>query len=208
MTVDTDPFPSAIVGMVDAHLPKSKRKEKAGFALVQHILKKHSQPRLQIDLFSNAPPTEFLGPAIVESMSDSSEEENDGPIVLCSNCKARIVLTEPKEKLPQTQTTTSRQQSTTTVAPSKKLSEGQRQKLFDRLGPKKQMDGPTSVRLRLDFDALFYNEDYYSRNSSSLSSSVNPKTFRLLEPRDQCWYNYNSPTGMYTALSKSHKHRR
>ncbi|KAM2507026.1 hypothetical protein EV2_030150 [Malus domestica] len=94
--------------MVDARLPKSKGKEKVGFAPVQHILKKGSQPRLKINLFSNAPPTELSGPAIVESMSDSSEEENDGPIVLCSNCKARVVLTEPKEKLPQTQTSTSR----------------------------------------------------------------------------------------------------
>ncbi|KAM2056777.1 hypothetical protein ACFX16_029541 [Malus domestica] len=103
-----DPFPSATIGMVDARLPKSKGKEKVGFAPVQHILKKGSQPRLKINLFSNAPPTELSGPAIVESMSDSSEEENDGPIVLCSNCKARVVLTEPKEKLPQTQTSTSR----------------------------------------------------------------------------------------------------
>ncbi|KAM1325744.1 hypothetical protein PS2_046334 [Malus domestica] len=38
MTADTDPFPSATVGMVDAHLTKSKGKKK-------------------IDLFSNAPPT-------------------------------------------------------------------------------------------------------------------------------------------------------
>ncbi|KAM2425007.1 hypothetical protein ACFX1W_022497 [Malus domestica] len=75
MTVDTDPFPSATVGMVDARLPKSKGKEKVEFAPVQHILKQSSQPRLKIDLFSNAPPTKLLGPAIVESMLDSSEEE-------------------------------------------------------------------------------------------------------------------------------------
>ncbi|KAM1600637.1 hypothetical protein TB2_024419 [Malus domestica] len=34
MTVDTNPFPSATVVMVDAHFPKSKGKEKVGFALV------------------------------------------------------------------------------------------------------------------------------------------------------------------------------
>ncbi|KAM1344338.1 hypothetical protein ACFX2I_008312 [Malus domestica] len=59
MTVDTDPFPSATVGMVDARLPKSKGKKKVGFAPVQHILKQSSQPRLKIDLFSNASPTEL-----------------------------------------------------------------------------------------------------------------------------------------------------
>ncbi|KAM2246476.1 hypothetical protein ACFXTI_007291 [Malus domestica] len=166
--------------MVDAHLPKSKGKEKAGFAPVQHILKKHSQPRLKINLFSKVPHTEFSGPARIESMSDSSEEENDGPIVLCSNCKARVVLSEPKEKLPQTQTSTSRQQSTTTAAPSKEPSEGQHQIMFDRLGPKKQTNDPTSARRCLDFDAPFYNEDYYSCNSSGSSSSANPKTFRPL----------------------------
>ncbi|KAM0956068.1 hypothetical protein ACFX2A_024889 [Malus domestica] len=54
-------------------------------------------------------------------MSDSSVEESDGPIVLCSNCRALVVLTEPKEKLHQTQAPTSRQQSTTTVAPQRNL---------------------------------------------------------------------------------------
>ncbi|KAM2813380.1 hypothetical protein PS2_040332 [Malus domestica] len=80
MTVDTDPFPSATVGMVDARLPKSKGKKKVEFALVQHILKQSSQPLLKINLFSNVPPTELLGPAIVESMSKYSEEENGGSI--------------------------------------------------------------------------------------------------------------------------------
>ncbi|KAM1076988.1 hypothetical protein ACFX19_024863 [Malus domestica] len=141
-------------------------------------------------------------------MSDSSVEESDGPIVLCSNCRARVVLTEPKEKLSQTQAPTSRQQSTATVAPPKKPSEGQRQKMFDKLGPQKQTDGPTSVRRYIDFDASFYNEDYYSRNSISSSSSGNKKTFKPPEPRDQRWYSYNSPTGMYIALSKSKKRQR
>ncbi|KAM1010405.1 hypothetical protein ACFX2I_045819 [Malus domestica] len=81
--------------------------EENGGLIVPHILKKGSQPRLKIDLFSNAPPTELSGPAIVESMSDSSEDGNGGPIVLCSNCKARIVLTEPKRKLPPMQMLTS-----------------------------------------------------------------------------------------------------
>ncbi|KAM1188352.1 hypothetical protein ACFX2J_024177 [Malus domestica] len=140
-------------------------------------------------------------------MSDSSVEESDGPI-LCSNCRARVVLTEPKEKLSQTQAPTSRQQSTATVAPPKKPSEGQRQKVFDRLGPHKQTDSPTSVRRYIDFDPSFYNEDYYSRNSISSSSSANQKTFKPPEPRDQRWYSYNSPTGMYIALSKKRQRQR
>ncbi|KAM1020217.1 hypothetical protein ACFX2C_041626 [Malus domestica] len=206
MTVDTDPFPAVIVGMVDARLPKSKGKEKIELAPVQHIIKKNAQPRLKIDLFSNAPPTEFSGPAIVQSMSTSSDEENDRPVVLCSNCKARVMLTEPKEKLHRTPIP--RPQSTISTAPSKKPSEGQRIKVFERLGPKQQTDDSTSVRRRLDFDAPFYNEEYYSRNSSSSCSSAKPRSFKPPEPRDQRWYSYNSPTGMYTALSKSQKRQR
>ncbi|KAM1526560.1 hypothetical protein ACFX1Z_016167 [Malus domestica] len=81
MTVDMDPFPSATISMVDACLPKNKGKEKVDFALVQHIRKQSSQPRLKIDLFSNAPPTELSRPAIVEPMSNYNDEENGGPIV-------------------------------------------------------------------------------------------------------------------------------
>ncbi|KAM1050315.1 hypothetical protein ACFX2A_032773 [Malus domestica] len=251
ITVDTDPFPSAIVGMVDARLPKSKGKyaliqhirkqssqprlkidlfsntsltrlsgpaivepmsnyndEGNGGPIVPYILKKGSQPRLKIDLFSNAPPTELSEPAIVKSMSDSSEDENGGPIILCNNCKARVVLIEPKRKLPPMQMLTSQHQSTITAKPSKEPSEGKRQKVFDRLGPRKQTNGPTSIRRCLAFDSPFYNEDYYSHNSSSSSSFVNQKTFRPPKPRDQRWYIYNSPTGMYTVLSKSQKRRR
>ncbi|KAM1218559.1 hypothetical protein ACFX13_046559 [Malus domestica] len=124
MTVDADPFLSVTIGMVDARLTKSKGKGKAELVPVQHVLKKHSQPQLKIDLFSNEPPTKFSGSAVVESMSDSSVKEGDWPIVLCSNCRARVVLTEPKKKLPQTQTLTSRQQSTATMAPPKEPSEG------------------------------------------------------------------------------------
>ncbi|XP_050116057.1 uncharacterized protein LOC126593931 [Malus sylvestris] len=103
---------------------------------------------------------------------------------------------------------TSQHQSAITAKPLKEPSKGHRQKVFGRLDPIKQTDGPTSVRRRLDFDAPFYNEDYYSCISSSSSSSANQKTFRPPEPRDQRWYSYNSPTGMYTALSKSQKRRR
>ncbi|KAM1265612.1 hypothetical protein ACFX2J_035280 [Malus domestica] len=103
---------------------------------------------------------------------------------------------------------TSRHQSAITVEPLKEPGEGQRQKVFDRLSPRKQTDGLTLVRRRLDFDAPFNNEDYYSRNYSSSSSSANPKTFRPSKPRDQRWYSYNSSTGMYTALFKSQKRRR
>ncbi|KAM1790485.1 hypothetical protein ACFX12_034541 [Malus domestica] len=65
MTVNIDPFPSVTVGMVDAHLPKNKRKWKAEFVPIQHIPKQNSWPQIKIDLFSNEPPTELLGPAIV-----------------------------------------------------------------------------------------------------------------------------------------------
>ncbi|KAM1941475.1 hypothetical protein ACFX13_029051 [Malus domestica] len=79
-------------------------------------------------------------------MLDSSKEENGRPIVLCSNCKARIVLTEPKKKLPQMQMPMSRHQSAITAKLSKEPGEGQRQKVFNKLGPRKQTEGPISVR--------------------------------------------------------------
>ncbi|KAM1362425.1 hypothetical protein PS1_027780 [Malus domestica] len=98
MTIDVDPFPSATVGMVDAYLPKSKGKWKAEFVPTQHVPKKNSRLRLKIDLFSNEPPTGFSRPATVKCMSDFSAEETDRPMVLCSSCKACVVLTEPNER--------------------------------------------------------------------------------------------------------------
>ncbi|KAM2291862.1 hypothetical protein ACFXTI_026679 [Malus domestica] len=206
MTVDTDPFPLAIVGIVDAHLLKSKGKRKAEFVLLQQILKQNSRPRIKIELFSNEPPTKFSGPAIVESMSDSNTEKTDGPMVLCGSCKACVILTEPKEKPPHTPVPWKPSKAATTSP--KELGGGQCQKVFDRLSPKKRTDSPTSARQRLDFDAPFYNEDYYSSNSNSSSSSMNKKTFKPPKSRYQRWYSYNSPTSMYTALSKSQKRRR
>ncbi|KAM1944739.1 hypothetical protein ACFX15_012937 [Malus domestica] len=64
-----------------------------------------------------------------------------------------------------------------------------------------------SVRRHLDFDAPFYDEDYYIRNSSNSESSQSQKTFKPPEPRDQRWYTYHSSKGVYTALSKSQKCR-
>ncbi|KAM2766146.1 hypothetical protein COP1_022094 [Malus domestica] len=69
------------------------------------------------------------------------------------------------------------------------------------------MEETPSVRRRLDFDAPFYDEDYYTRNSSSSKSSRSKKTFKPPEPRDQRWYTYHSSKGVYTALSKSQKRR-
>ncbi|KAM2285688.1 hypothetical protein ACFX1S_038258 [Malus domestica] len=122
MIVDVDPFPSATVGMVDAHFPKSKGKGKAKFIPIQNVLKQNSRPQIKIDLFSNEPPTEFSGLAIVESMSDSNAEEIDGPMVLCCNCKARVVLTKPTERAPQAPTP--RQPSKTATTAPKDLGRG------------------------------------------------------------------------------------
>nr|XP_028960006.1 uncharacterized protein LOC114825449 [Malus domestica] len=133
MIVDVDPYPSATVGMVNANLPKNKGEGKAEFNPIQHIPRKNSRPRLKIDLFSNEPPTQFSRPAIIESISDTSAEDAEGPMVLCSRCKACVILTEPKEKLHQAPTP--RQPSKAAATPSKKLGGGQRQKVFDRLSP-------------------------------------------------------------------------
>ncbi|KAM2162673.1 hypothetical protein ACFX1Q_040437 [Malus domestica] len=92
MMVDMDPFPSATVSMVDAHLPKEN-----GRLILPQILKKGSQPRLKINLFSNAPPTKLSVPAIVESMSDSSEDGNGGPIMPTSQPQSTITTKLSKE---------------------------------------------------------------------------------------------------------------
>ncbi|KAM2695577.1 hypothetical protein EV1_040060 [Malus domestica] len=77
-------------------------------------------------------------------MLDSSAEETDGLMVLCSNCKTRIVLTEPNER--PSQTSAPRQPSKAEVTHPNELGRGQRQKVFDRLGPQERTDGPTLTR--------------------------------------------------------------
>ena len=55
---------------------------------------------------------------------------------------------------------------------------------FQQACPQTKDTKPSLVRRRLDFDAPFYNEDYYTRNSGSSSSPVNQRTFKPPEPRD------------------------
>ncbi|KAB2606589.1 short-chain dehydrogenase TIC 32 [Pyrus ussuriensis x Pyrus communis] len=104
MAVDVNPFPSTTIGVMDVHLPKHKGKRKVEFVPMQHIYKQNGQSRLKIDLFSNKPPTESSGPAIIEPMSDSSSKETDESMVLCGRCKTQIALTEPKERTPHAPT--------------------------------------------------------------------------------------------------------
>ncbi|KAM0986422.1 hypothetical protein ACFX2C_013598 [Malus domestica] len=101
---------------------------------------------MKIDLFSNEPPKDFSGPAIVESMSDSSTEEADGAMVLCSRCKVNIILAELKEKL--LRATIPQQSSVVAMTPQKVLEVSQRQKVFDRLGSQAQNDKSPPVRRR------------------------------------------------------------
>ncbi|KAM1000563.1 hypothetical protein ACFX2A_007297 [Malus domestica] len=134
-------------------------------------------------------------------MTDYNIDEDSGTAVLCSKCKAKVNI-EPKEKsFPpiKEQPIAATQQKVTNA--------GQHQGVFDRLGPKVRMEETPSVRRRLDFDAPFYDDDYYVRNSSSSESSQSQKTFKPLEPRDQRWYTYHSLKGVYTVLSKSQKCR-
>ncbi|KAM2361100.1 hypothetical protein FF1_003500 [Malus domestica] len=201
MSVDTDPFPTTTVNMVDACLPKDKGKRKVETVTTKRFLNQNSRPRFMADFRSNKPPTALTGPAIVKPMTDYSTDEDSGTTVLCSKCKANV-NTEPKEKSSppiMAQPTAATQQ--------KVINAGQHQGVFDRLGPKVRVEETHLVRRHLDFDALFYDEDYYIRNSSSSESSQSQKTFKPPELRDQCWYTYHSSKGVYTALSKSQKRR-
>ncbi|KAM1503981.1 hypothetical protein ACFX14_000150 [Malus domestica] len=172
MSVDTDPFPTATVNMVDAHLPKDKGKGKAEAVTTQHFLNQNPWPRFTVDFRSNKPPTVLTRPAIVKPMTEYSTDEEGGSALLCRKCKANV-NTEPKEKLSPTiveQPTASTQQ--------KVLNVGQHQGVFYRLGPKVQVEETPPVRRRIDFDASFYDEDYYVCNSSSSESSKSQKNFQ------------------------------
>ncbi|KAM1369984.1 hypothetical protein ACFX2F_040497 [Malus domestica] len=132
-------------------------------------------------------------------MMDYSTDEDSGTAVLCSKCRAKVG-SEPEEK-PSSLIT----ERPTAATQQKVANIGQHQGVFYRLGPKVRMEETPSVRRRLDFDASFYDEDYYKRNSSSSESSRSQKNFKPPEPRDQRWYTYHSSKGVYTALSKSQK---
>ncbi|KAM2386307.1 hypothetical protein ACFX1X_038799 [Malus domestica] len=152
ISVDTDPFPTAIVNMVDARLPRDKGKGKAEVATPQRSLNHNSRPRFNANFRSNKPPTALTGPAIVKPMIDYSTDEDSGSAVLCSKCKANV-NTKPKEKsYPpiMEQPTAATQQNV--------LNAGQHQGVFDRLSPKVRVQETPSVRRRLDFDALFYTK--------------------------------------------------
>ncbi|KAM2400269.1 hypothetical protein ACFXTH_036735 [Malus domestica] len=128
---------------------------------------------------------------------DYSTGKDSGAAVLCGKCRAKVD-SEPEEKPSSQLVATTR---------PKVANEGQHHGVFERLGPKVRMEETPPVRRRLDFDASFYDDDYYKRNSSSSESSRSQKTFKPPEPRDQRWYTYHSSKGVYTALSKSQKRR-
>ena len=94
-------------------------------------------------------------------MIDYSTDEDSGSAVLCSKCKANV-NTEPKEK-----SSPPIMEQPTAATQQKVLNAGQHQGVFYRLGPKVRVEETPSVRRCLDFDAPFYDEDYYIRNSSS-----------------------------------------
>ncbi|KAB2604032.1 hypothetical protein D8674_042381 [Pyrus ussuriensis x Pyrus communis] len=174
MAVDVNPFPSTTIGMVDAHLPKNKGK--AEYVPVQHIRKGNGRTRLKIDLFSNAPPTEQSGSPACEPTTRSNTDDSHGSKTLCDHCKTPV---EPEKKT----SSTPPKALTAPVTSPKEL--GSRRQVFDRLGPQVRPRDQASVRRRLDFNAPFYNEDYYSRNTNSSSSSADRKTFKPPKTSDQ-----------------------
>ena len=145
---------------------------------VRRFLTKGSQPRLKIDLFSNSPPRDSVGPAIVESMSRSGTEETIKSTTLCTQCKADVPLI-PRARPQQIEVPRVRSVPTTL---QKMPGSSPRNTVFNRLGPPEVKS--SSARRRLDFDTPFYNEEYYSRNSSSSSSSTSRRTFKPPEPKD------------------------
>ncbi|KAM2131052.1 hypothetical protein ACFX1Q_012620 [Malus domestica] len=87
MSVDTDPFPTATVNMVDVHLPRDKGKGKTEVATPQRSLNQNSRPRFNADFRSNKPPTSLTGPAIVKPMTDYNTNEDSGWQFYAANVK-------------------------------------------------------------------------------------------------------------------------
>ena len=135
-------------------------------------------------------------------MSSSGAEEATESATLCTQCKADVPV-KPRARPQQTEMPRVRSVPTT-LQRTPGLSP--RNTVFNRLDPQEVKS--TLARRRLNFDTPFYNEEYYSRNSSSSSSFASRRTFKPHEPQDQRWYTYHSPKGVYTALSKSQKRRR
>ena len=88
MTVDTDPFPTTTVGMIGAHLPQDKGKEKIETVSARYIPRKGIKPRLQVDLSSNPPPGDSTRPAIFERVSSSKGEIIPARRYLTKGCQA------------------------------------------------------------------------------------------------------------------------
>ncbi|KAM1939580.1 hypothetical protein ACFX13_027407 [Malus domestica] len=97
ISVDTNPFPTATVSMVDARLPRDKGKGKAEDVTTPRLLNQSSQPRFTADFRSNKSPTALTGHAIVKPMTEYITDEERGSTVLCRKCKANISA-EPKEE--------------------------------------------------------------------------------------------------------------
>ncbi|KAM2625643.1 hypothetical protein TB1_032481 [Malus domestica] len=93
MVVDADLFPTTIMSMIDAYLPKDKRKGKAEFIQTQYVLRQNARLRLKVDLSSDEPPRYFSNPVYAESMLDSSTKKTDRPMVLCNWCKSSVIIT-------------------------------------------------------------------------------------------------------------------
>ena len=120
-------------------------------------------------------------------------EETNEPTILCSRCKVDVILVEPEEK------------PRLVEIPRVHFSHGDAQKMLGNRPTKNsfQQAWPSNTRYQaifpvrriLDFDAPFYNEDYYACNSGSSSLPVNQRTFKPPEPLDQRWYTYHSSNG-------------
>ncbi|KAM0963786.1 hypothetical protein ACFX2A_023231 [Malus domestica] len=159
--------------MVYARLPRDKGKGKAEVATPQRSLNQNSRPRFNADFRSNKPPTALTRPAIVKPMTDYNTDEDSRTVILCSKCKGNV-NTELKEKsYPPIM------EQPTAATHQKVINAGQHQGVFDRLGPKVRVEETPSVRRRLDFDAPFYDEVYYIRNSSSSESLQSQKLSNL-----------------------------
>ncbi|KAM1667745.1 hypothetical protein ACFX2K_047162 [Malus domestica] len=78
MSVDTDPFPTATVNMIDARLPKDNGKGKAEVVTMECFLNQNSRPSFTANFHSNKPPTALTGPAIVKPMTEYNTDEEGG----------------------------------------------------------------------------------------------------------------------------------
>lgn len=139
-----------------------------------HIPKQNFQPHLKIDFSSqNDQPSLFSNPVYVEPVADSGSDKFESLMILCSRCQSEVIIAELKSRKSLVESPQPRTCDLDDVSSEAWFMETPTKGFFFyKLGPQSQDYKPFSARQRLDFEGLFYDEDYYVHNLGSSRSST------------------------------------